>query len=147
MTREEHLVRAYLLCAALAVALLSPNELGAGVGDAPAASFRAVPLLRTAVSGDASREAIIARGEFPPGATTGPHTHPGDEYAYVIAGTLELLAEGHPPRRVRAGEAYHNPRGLVHETRNVGDDTARVVSTFIIEKGRPIIEPVPAKSR
>ena len=141
-------MRAHLAsCAVLAAVLLSPIELGAGAGEAPPASFRAVPLLRTGVSGDTSRDAIVARGEFPPGATTGPHTHPGDEYAYVLEGTLELLAEGRPPRRVTAGAAYHNPRGVVHETRNVGDDTARVVSTFVLEKGRPIIEPAAVSSR
>ncbi len=100
------------------------------------------PLLKTTVSGDDTRETFVAFAEFAPGGTTGRHTHPGDEYATVLEGTVELRVEGREPRRVSASEAYHNARGIVHETRNVGQGTARVVSTFVIEKGRPLLEPV-----
>jgi len=98
-------------------------------------------LLRTNVSGDEGKEAVIGFAEFAVGATTGRHTHPGDEYATVLEGTLEIRVEGSEPRRVSAGEAYHNPKGIVHETRNVGEIPARVAGTFIIEKGRPLSEP------
>ena len=108
---------------------------------APAASAQIKPLLRTAVSGDDSKEAVIVAGELPPGGTTGRHTHPGDEYTVVIQGTLELRADGREPQRVTAGQAYHNPRGLVHEARNVGDGPARVSITFIIDKGQPVTQP------
>src|SRR5262245_40855270 len=100
------------------------------------------PILRTTVSGDDSKEAVIVKGEFAPGGTTGRHRHPGDEYATVIEGELELNLDGEPSRRVTAGQAYHNAKGVVHETRNVGTVPARVVSTFVVEKGRPLIEPV-----
>ena len=78
--------------------------------------------------------------EFAPGSTTGPHTHPGDEYTFVLQGTLELRAEGRETRRVSAGDVVHNPRGLVHEVRNVGDSPARVAVAFVIDKGKPIIQ-------
>ena len=106
-------------------------------------AFVVTPLSRTDLSGDPGREVVLVRGEFVPGASTGRHTHPGDEYAYVIEGTLEVRADGLEPKRVTAGESYHNPRGVVHETRNIGDGTARVASTFIVDKGRPIVEPAP----
>ena len=76
-----------------------------------------------------------------PGATTGRHTHPGDEYTLVLEGTLELRLEGREPRRVNAGDAYHNPKGVIHETRNVGDGPARASATFVIDKGKPISLP------
>lgn len=80
--------------------------------------------------------------EFAPGGTTGLHIHNGDEYTFVMQGTLELTAEGRETRRVTAGDAYHNPRGLVHQAKNVGDTPAIVKITFIIEKGKPITEAV-----
>ena len=80
--------------------------------------------------------------EFAPGSTTGRHTHPGDEYTVVLQGILELSAEGRETRRVSAGDVYHNPRGLVHEARNVGDTPARVAITFVVDKGGPITQPV-----
>ena len=98
-------------------------------------------LLKTTVSGDESREAIVGIGEFPPGVSTGRHTHPGDEYATVLEGELEILVEGQPPKHVKAGEAYHNARDVVHETRNTGTVTAKVLSTFVIAKGQPISKP------
>ena len=95
------------------------------------------PLLRSWVSGDEGKESIILAIEIAPGASTGRHTHPGDEYATVLEGTLELRLEGQEPRRVTAGQTYHNPRGVIHETRNVGDGTARTVATFIVDKDKP----------
>jgi quercetin dioxygenase-like cupin family protein len=109
---------------------------------APAATAQSVgvsskPLLRSTVSGDSVKESIILSIEFAPGATTGRHSHPGDEYGTVLQGTLELRIEGQEPRRVTAGEAYHNPQGVIHETRNVGDSVATTVTTFIVDKGKP----------
>ena len=103
--------------------------------------FAVTPLLRTPLAGDASREVLVATGQFEPDGTTGRHSHHGDEYATVIEGTLELLVAGQPPRRYTAGQAYHNVRGVVHETRNAGGTRARVVSTLIVDVGRPLIEP------
>ena len=102
----------------------------------------AKPLLRTTLSGDDTKEVVIATAEFAPGGTTGRHTHPGDEYAVVLEGALEIRVDGQEPRRVSAGEAYHNARGVIHETRNVGEVPARVASTFVIDKGKPVSEPV-----
>ncbi len=110
--------------------------------NAQATGMIAKPVLRTTLSGDDSREAIMLTVEFAPGGTTGVHIHNGDEYTFVLQGTLELTAEGRETRRVTAGDAYHNPRGLVHQAKNVGDTPAIVKITFIIEKGRPITEAV-----
>jgi quercetin dioxygenase-like cupin family protein len=112
-----------------------------GVVHPQATGFAVTPLLRTPLSADASQEVLIATGQFEPAGTTGRHSHHGDEYATVIEGTVEVMTDGQPPRRYTAGEAYHNARGVVHETRNVGKTRARVVSTLIVDSGRPIIEP------
>jgi quercetin dioxygenase-like cupin family protein len=98
-------------------------------------------LLQTSVSGDDTKETVIVMAEFAKGGTTGRHTHPGDEYSVVLEGTLELLTDGTAPRRVSAGDAYHNPKGVVHEARNAGDSPARAAVTFVVEKGKPVIQP------
>lgn len=109
---------------------------------AQAPGLTAKPLLRTTLSGDDTKESVMVSVEFAPGSTTGRHTHSGDEYAVVLQGTIELSAEGRETRRVSVGDAYHNPRGLVHEARNVGDTPARVAITFVVDKGKPITQPV-----
>lgn len=127
------------LCGVTAVVLLSLVAPSDAV-QSQAAGFAVTPLLREALPGDPAREVVVVMGVFEPGGTTGLHTHPGDEYATVVEGALELVAAGGPPRRVTAGQAYHNPRGLAHETRNAGPGIARVASTFIVDSGKPIVE-------
>ncbi len=122
---------------AVALSSLAPRATAQSVGVASKL------LLRSSVSGDSTKESILVAIEFAPGATTGRHTHPGDEYASVLQGTLELRLDGQEPRRVTAGEAYHNPQGAVHETRNVGESVAKTLATFIVEKGKPRTAPAP----
>src|ERR1700674_5906728 len=57
------------------------------------------------------REAVIARVEVAPGANAGRHTHPGDEISYVAEGEGEILIEGQPPRKVKAGDGFVIPAG------------------------------------
>jgi quercetin dioxygenase-like cupin family protein len=101
-------------------------------------------LLRAPFSGDDGKEGIVASGVFPPGSSTGRHFHSGDEYGTVLEGALEIIVDGQPAKRVNAGESYHNGRGVVHRTGNTGTVPARVISTFVIDKGRPIVEAVAA---
>ena len=115
--------------------------LGTVLAFAEPKGFKPTQLMRAPLSGDDSREAVVGTAEFEPGGTTGRHTHPGDEYGTLLEGTLEILADGEAPRRVNAGEAFHNARGVIHESRNVGSGVARTVSTFVITKGKPLIEP------
>lgn len=125
-----------LSLAGVLIALASPIAFAQSTG------VTAKPLIRTTLSGDDTKESIMLAVEFAPGGTTGRHIHPGDEYTFVLQGTLELTAEGRETRRVSAGDVYHNPRGLVHQARNVGDVPALVNITFIVDKGKPITEPV-----
>ena len=90
----------------------------------------------------ADRHAVQALAEFVPGGAAGKHTHPGEELGYVVEGTLELLVEGQPPRIVKAGEAFFVPAGVVHDGRNVGSGPAKVLATYIVEKGKPVASPV-----
>jgi quercetin dioxygenase-like cupin family protein len=90
----------------------------------------------------ADRHAVQALAEFVPGGAAGKHTHPGEELGYVVEGTLELLIEGQPPRIVKAGEAFFVPAGVVHDGRNVGSGPAKVLATYIVEKGKPVASPV-----
>src|SRR5947207_15762981 len=84
------------------------------------------------------RHAVQALAEFVPGGAAGKHTHPGEELGYVVEGTLELLIDGQPPRTVKAGESFFVPAGVVHDGKNVGSGPAKVLATYIVEKGKPV---------
>jgi len=99
-------------------------------------------ILRTTLSGDDTKEVVITSGEFATGVMLPRHRHPGDDYTVVLQGSLELIVEGREPRRVSAGEAFYVPGGLVHYTRVLGDTSVRIIAFWVVEKGKPAMQPV-----
>src|ERR671911_148043 len=87
------------------------------------------------------REAIQVRVDFAPGVSFPPHSHPGEEIAYVIEGELEYQLEGGPPVTLKAGEVLFIPAGTVHSAKNVGSVNAAELATYIVEKGKPLVTP------
>ena len=87
------------------------------------------------------RHAVQVVAEFTPGASAGKHTHPGEELGYVLEGTLELQVAGEPPRTLKVGEAFFIPAGVVHDGKNVGSGAAKVLATYVVEKGKPVASP------
>jgi quercetin dioxygenase-like cupin family protein len=85
------------------------------------------------------REVIQVRVDFAPGVSFPPHSHPGEEMAYVIEGTLEYQFEGKPPITLKAGEALFIPAGTVHSARNAGTGNAAELATYLVEKGKPLV--------
>jgi quercetin dioxygenase-like cupin family protein len=87
------------------------------------------------------REAVVARVELAPGAAAGRHTHPGDEISYVLEGEAEILMEGQPARKVKAGDAFVIPAGVKHDARNTGTVPCRLAGVYVVEKGKPLATP------
>jgi quercetin dioxygenase-like cupin family protein len=114
----------------------------AGAGSAQQPTFKRTELQRADLSVP-NKEAVTASVDIPAGVQSGRHTHPGEEVGYVIEGTLVLELDGKPARTLKAGEAFLIPNGQVHNARNSGTGQARVLATYIIEKGKPIATPVP----
>ncbi len=105
------------------------------------------PLIASPVSGDDKKEIVLMSVALQPAGAVPLHTHPGDCVGSVIEGTLELLVDGQPPRRVAAGDTYANPRGTPHGFRNVGDAPARLLNSLVVDKGAPRVQPVAAPAR
>ena len=85
------------------------------------------------------REVIQVRVDIAPGVAFPPHSHPGEEIAYVIEGVLEYQLEGKPPVTLKAGEVLFIPAGTIHSAKNVGTDNAAELATYIVEKGKPLV--------
>ena len=88
-----------------------------------------------------NRHAVQVVAEFAPGGAAGKHTHPGEELGYVLEGTLELQITGQPPRTLKAGDVFYVPAGIVHDGKNVGSGPAKVLATYVVEKGKPVASP------
>jgi quercetin dioxygenase-like cupin family protein len=89
------------------------------------------------------REGVQALAEFPPTVAAGKHTHPGEEMGYVLEGTFRIEIDGQPAVTKRAGEVFLVSAGRIHNATNIGSGTARILATYIVEKGKPLATPVP----
>ena len=147
--------RARRICFAVAsasvlLAGLLPAGAGAqtpGSGLAPVvpqtAGFKSQPILVSPITGIDDKELVLISVTLEPGASSPVHWHPGDCYATVIEGTIEVRFEGKEPRRLSAGEVQASLGKPVHQFVNVGDKPARLLTTLVVEKGKPRTVPVP----
>ena len=79
--------------------------------------------------------------EIPAGGVSARHSHPGEDFGYLVEGTIVLEVDGKPPLTVKAGEVFFTERGHIHRARNIGTTTARALDTYIIDKGKPVVTP------
>ena len=111
-------------------------------------SAQAPAFKRTVVQqGDLStpgREVVQALVEFQPGGSPGRHTHPGEEVGYVIEGTFSLEQGDKPPVTIKAGQGFIIPAGQIHNATNTGSGGAKILATYIVEKGKPLATPATA---
>lgn len=107
-----------------------------------AAAPKVTPLLKESLTGQPDKEVIMVLIEWPPGFDTGRHTHPGDENATILEGTVTGQKENAEATTYSAGESYHNEAGVVHAAKNATNQTVKSVSIFVVEKGKPLIQPV-----
>ena len=87
------------------------------------------------------REVVQVRVELAPGVEFGRHTHPGEEVINILEGTFEYQVEG-KPITLEAGDVLFIPAGTVHAAKNVGHGNAAELATYIVEKGKPLVEMV-----
>ncbi len=119
------------------IAMLVLGSVAAAYAQAPAFKRTVLQTVETSIAG---REAVTAKAELPGGVSSGLHTHPGEELGYVVDGSVTLLMDG-KSRVVKAGEAFAIPAGKVHSATNDGKTPATIVSTYIVEKGKPLATP------
>ena len=84
---------------------------------------------------------ITMEVEIEPNVMIGRHTHPGIEAGYVVSGEIELPIEGQGTKRLKAGEGFQVPPNTPHAGAKNGPDRVKIVSTYIVEKGKPLASP------
>jgi len=111
-----------------------------GFAQQPTAKFK--ELQRREIPGT-NFEGVTTYAEIPVGATSARHSHPGEDFGYLMEGTIVLMVDGHAPVTVHAGETFYTERGHIHNARNIGTLTAKAIDTYVIDKGKPGIIPAP----
>jgi quercetin dioxygenase-like cupin family protein len=89
------------------------------------------------------KEVILGTVVLPPGAAVGYHVHPGEEAGYIIKGSVTWKVRGQPDKTLKAGDSFFNPRGSVHSIVSADSGDSTVISTWIVDKGKPMSTPVP----
>ena len=85
-----------------------------------------------------NREIVQVETLIPVGVESGWHIHPGEEVGYIIAGVVEMRVEGRTTVVLRPGDGFLIPPRTPHNAHDLGPETGRMLSTYIIEKGQPI---------
>ncbi len=110
--------------------------------DADEQSLRRTELLR-GPSPIAGWELVQALVEIPVGGASGRQRHPGPEVGYVVRGEVAMHFDDRPPMPLRTGEPFLIPSGVVHDARNVGQETTRVLSTYLVDETQPLATAYP----
>ena len=104
------------------------------------------PITRTPVTKadmtGTTREIVMLRAEFAPGALADWHIHPGEEISYVMEGEVVLEIAGEAPRKINAGEGFIVPARAPHKGHNQSDKPMKLLVNLTVEKGQPLSTPV-----
>jgi quercetin dioxygenase-like cupin family protein len=99
-------------------------------------------VLQTIDVAGTNREATLIVVDFPVGRAEIKHTHPGEYVAYVLEGSLTFEVEGSAPVVLQKGDSLKIKAGQVHCARNESSAPAKLLVTFVLEKGKPLMRPV-----
>jgi len=84
------------------------------------------------------REIVQVLTEIPAGVESGWHLHPGEEVGYIVAGTVQMMIAGQPTLTLHAGDPFLIPPRNPHNALDLGPETGRMLSTYIVEVGQPL---------
>ena len=93
-------------------------------------------LIHTELAGSDNLEVVMSVVELPPGVSLPVHTHPGEEFAYVIDGSLVLWEEGKGDLIARTGDYAKVPHGAVHTVRTE-DEGCKIIVFRVHTAGQP----------
>jgi quercetin dioxygenase-like cupin family protein len=116
--------------------------IGAAAQAPPAPGFKRTPVQQGELS-IPNKDVVQAVAEFVPGGESGRHTHPGEEIAYVLDGSISVEIQGKPAVTKKAGEGIIIPAGAVHNAKNVAQGSSKVLATYVVDRGKPVATPAP----
>jgi quercetin dioxygenase-like cupin family protein len=98
------------------------------------------PLGKVEVPGS-NYEVVFSITELAPGFKSGRHSHPGPLLAYVLEGDFWYHVDGQPEKIYKVGESLQLPDRAIHNEGPAGSNPVKVMAVFIVEKGKPLVQP------
>jgi quercetin dioxygenase-like cupin family protein len=99
-------------------------------------SVQAENLLRESIGGMEGKEVIVSRVSFPPHTELPWHWHPGEEFFYVIEGSVTLKRRGEPDVTAAQDGAEKIAPQVIH-TGRTGEQGAELVIFRVHATGEP----------
>lgn len=93
-------------------------------------------LLKAVLEGVTGTEVIVSRVTIPPNTSLPKHWHPGEEFAYVLEGSVTLWQKGKDDIVGNAGDVLKVPLKQVH-TAMTKDEGATILVFRVHEQGKP----------
>ena len=113
------------------------------LGTAPAYAQQRSVLSKTDISDTPGKEGVMLSVVIPPALVGGKHYHPGDEFLYLVEGSLTIEIDGNAPVTLKPGETVHIPGKAIHRALNPNATApARVLTFGVFQKGQPDTTPV-----
>ncbi|MFI6645381.1 cupin domain-containing protein [Streptomyces sp. NPDC050504] len=84
-------------------------------------------------------DAVQTLVEIPRHKESGRHSHPGIEVGYIVRGDVLMEFDDRPPLRLRTGDPFLIPDGVIHNARNIGKVTTMMLSTYVVDETKPLV--------
>jgi quercetin dioxygenase-like cupin family protein len=128
--------RIVLIALSLSSGLLASSTLAQ---DQP---IKRTELIRADVAGASGKETVIYIADVMPGAEGARHTHYGDEFVYILEGSLIVTPDGKAPVTLQKGDTAHlAPADGIHAAKNGStSEPAKALIVLVVEKGKPLSE-------
>ncbi|TXS93980.1 cupin domain-containing protein [Parahaliea maris] len=94
-------------------------------------------LLKTTLERDPEVEVIVTRVTMSPQSGLSKHLHPGDEFAYILGGSVTLRQEDKDDQQVSEGELVHIAPQQVHSA-TAGAEGVRLLVFRVHPSGQPV---------
>ncbi|WP_205663326.1 cupin domain-containing protein [Alteromonas facilis] len=107
-----------------------------GVAQGSAAGPVLESLLKQKLKGVANTEVVVSKVQIPANTSLSKHWHPGEEFAYVLEGSVTLWQQGLEDRLLQAGELASIPLKQIH-TAVTGDEGVTLLVFRVHEEGKP----------
>jgi len=102
----------------------------------PAMQLKFEDLMTEKLQGVENTEVVVSITTVPPHTTLPKHWHPGEEFAYVLEGSLVLMQEGKADEFYKKGDVGKIPLKQVHTIRTE-EESATVLVFRVHELGQP----------
>jgi quercetin dioxygenase-like cupin family protein len=136
MRKTIHFTLGFMLLSVILIAPAAASNHPQAEKDEASSELKLETLLKSQLEGFDGGEIIVSRVSLPPNTSLPKHWHPGEEFAYILEGSVTLWQDGKENIVGKAGDVVKVPLKQVHTaiTQNEG---ATLLVFRVHEQGMP----------